>query len=324
MTSNTNKTALVTGANSGLGFEASAQLAEQGYQRVIITARTEEKAAAARDELLARTGKDVFETLTLDNDDLATVASGAAELAEHGGTINVLLLNAGISPPKALIKTAQGIEGTVASTLLGHHLLTIRLLEGDLLGGHARIVIAGSEAARGDVPTFHPLDVDAFANEHFEGDLEAAIEAQILMEAPAVYKPSNVYATAKVFVAWWAAELARRLPEGTTVNAVSPGSTPDTNAIRNAPFYMRYLMMPMFKLMPGMSHSVEDGAARYLEAAGYGDDVSGKFFASPPKKMVGPLVEIDLDHLDNLAAQRALWNVTSRAASLPTTQKEES
>ena len=73
----TNKTALVTGANSGLGFEASAQLAEQGYDRVIITARSAAKAETAHDQLLARTGKEVFERLTLDNHDLATVESAA-------------------------------------------------------------------------------------------------------------------------------------------------------------------------------------------------------------------------------------------------------
>jgi len=311
------RTALVTGASSGLGFEASAQFAEQGYQRVIITARTSAKADAARDRLVARTGEDAFETLVLDNDDLATVESAAAELAERGGKIDVLLLNAGIAPPKALVKTAQGIEGTVSSTLIGHHLLTTRLLDEGLLSDDAHIIISGSEAARGDVPTFHPLDVGAFANEHFDGDLEAAIEAQILMEPPAVYKPSDVYATAKVFVAWWAAELARSLPAGMTVNAVSPGSTPDTNAINNAPFYMRYLMVPLFKLVPGMSHSVADGASRYLEVASYGDEVTGKFFASPLKKMTGPLVEIDLDHLDNPAAQGALLSVTSKAVSQP-------
>jgi NAD(P)-dependent dehydrogenase (short-subunit alcohol dehydrogenase family) len=311
--------ALVTGANSGLGFEASAQLAEQGYQRVIITTRTTEKAATARDQLVARTGQDVFETLTLDNGDLATVASATAALADRGGKIDLLLLNAGLAPPKTLIKTAQGIEGTVASTLVGHHLLTSRLLEEDLLSDHARIIIAGSEAARGDVPTFHPLDVDAFAAEHFEGNLEAAIEAQLLMEAPAKYKPSDVYATAKMFVVWWAAELAQSLPEGMTVNVVSPGSTPDTNAINNAPFYMRYLMMPMIKLMPGMSHSVADGAGRYLEVAGYGDEITGKFFASPPKKMTGPLVEIRMEHLTNPTAQQALLNVTTKAVSQPGT-----
>lgn len=63
-----------------------------------------------------------------------------------------------------------------------------------------------------------------------------------------------------MFVAWWAAQLATMLPEGMAVNAVSPGSTPDTNAINNASLYMRKLMIPIFKLIPGMSHSVADGA----------------------------------------------------------------
>jgi NAD(P)-dependent dehydrogenase (short-subunit alcohol dehydrogenase family) len=319
----TSKTALVTGANSGLGFEASAQLAEQGYGKVTITSRTAEKAQTANDQLLNRTGKDVFETLTVDNYDFETVESAVEELVDKGTRINVLLLNAGAAPPKTLVKTTQGVEGTVASTLVGHHLLTTRLLDNDLLGDHARIIISGSEAARGDVPTFHPIDVDAFAAEYFGGDLEAAIEAQFQMEPPAEYKPSSAYANAKMFAVWWAVELARSLPTGMTVNAVSPGSTPDTNAARNAPFYMRRLMMPMFKLMPGMSHSVAEGASRYLEAVGYGDDITGKFFASHPKKIVGPLVEIRMDHLDNPAAQRALWNVTNRTASQHGNHKEK-
>jgi NAD(P)-dependent dehydrogenase (short-subunit alcohol dehydrogenase family) len=235
-------------------------------------------------------------------------------LAERGGQIDVLILNAGIAPTKDLKKTAEGFEATMASTLIGHHFLTMRLLENKLLSDDARIVIAGSEAARGDVPTFSPLDLDKFAAENFNGDLEAAVEAQIRLEAPADYKPGDVYATAKLFVAWWAAELARRLPEGMTVNAVSPGSTPDTNAVRNAPFFMRYLLIPIFKLVPGMSHSIDKGAGRYLEVAGYNPDITGKFFASKPTKMTGPLVHIQMDHFDNPEGQQALWKVIARLA----------
>ncbi|MCP4248331.1 MAG: hypothetical protein GY778_14890 [bacterium] len=134
------------------------------------------------------------------------------------------------------------------------------------------------------------------------------------MDAPATYKPSDAYATAKVFVAWWAAQLADRLPQGMTVNAVSPGSTPDTNAVRNAPFLMRYLMLPLFKLVPGMSHTVEKGAGRYLEVAAKGDDVTGQFFASKAKKMTGPLHAMDMSHFDRPAEQQALWNVTTKVA----------
>lgn len=311
---NVDRAALVTGASSGLGLETSAQLAEQGYGRVIITARNEHKAKTAQHDLVVRTTKDVFETLTLDNGELATVEAAAATLAERGGAIDVVILNAGMAPNKHLTKTSQGVEATIASTLLGHHLLTMRLLEKGLLSETARIVIAGSEAARGDVPTFKPLNVDEFASDHFEGNLEAAIEAQMNMEAPAQYKPNAVYATAKLFVAWWAAELAAKLPEGMTVNAVSPGSTPDTNAAKNAPWFMRKVMMPFFKLVPGMSHSIDVGAGRYIEAAGYGPHVSGEFFASRPKKATGPLVALEMEHLDNPRAQSALWNVTARAA----------
>ncbi len=314
MKSPTQRTALVTGASSGLGLEASAQFADQGFGRVIITARTVEKAKTTRSQLETRTGKKVFETLILDNDSLATAEAAATQLGDRGGQIDVLVLNAGAAPAKDLIRSDDGLEATIASTLVGHHLLTMRLLENDLLSANARIIISGSEAARGDVPTFKPLNVEDFAAEHFDGDLEAVIHAQMFMNEPISYKPSDTYATAKVFVAWWAAELSRLLPPGMTVNAVSPGSTPETNAVRNAPFYMRRLMVPMFKLIPGMSHSVADGAGRYIEAVGYDDEITGKFFASRPGKMIGPLEEIELDHINSRAGQHALWNKTVEVA----------
>ncbi|NNC91593.1 MAG: SDR family NAD(P)-dependent oxidoreductase [Acidimicrobiia bacterium] len=308
------RTALVTGASGGLGFEAAAQLAEEGYGRVIITGRTEDKAETARRRLVDRTGKDVFETLALDNGHLDTVEAAATRLAGRGGKIEMLLLNAGIAPTKELSRTPDGIESTMAASLTGHHVLTMRLLEHGLLTDTARIVIAGSEAARGDVPTFSPVDIRAFATNNFDGNLEAAIENQLRMEPPAEYKPNDVYATAKLFVVWWAAELAGKLPAGMTVNAVSPGSTPDTDAARNAPFLMRYFMVPVFKLVPGMSHSIDKGAGRYLEAAAQGDDVTGKFFASKAKKMTGPMHAMDMDHFDRPAEQTALWNVTTKLA----------
>ena len=50
-----NKTALVTGANSGVGFEAAAQLAEDGWGKVILACRSIEKAEAAKAQLVERT-----------------------------------------------------------------------------------------------------------------------------------------------------------------------------------------------------------------------------------------------------------------------------
>jgi NAD(P)-dependent dehydrogenase (short-subunit alcohol dehydrogenase family) len=308
------KTALVTGTTSGLGFETAAQLADKNYSRIIITGRNEARTEDAASRLTSRTGKSVFETLVLDLDDMSSVETAATALKDRGGSIDTLILNAGIVAPSTATLTESGVETTVASSLIGHHLLTMRIIEGDLLAEGASIVIAGSEAARGDVPTFKPVDAHSVANEHFEGDLEKAIEGQMRMQAPAKYNTGNTYATAKLYVAWWVAELSRLLPEGVAVNAVSPGSTPDTDAVRNAPFYMRVFMVPILKLIPGMSHSVADGAARYLEVADYDRSITGKFFASKPKKMTGQVEAMQMDHFSNDEAQTALWNVTSRVA----------
>ena len=314
MSTTNDRTALVTGASSGLGKEAAAQFAGEGYGRVIITARTSAKAEQARTDLAATTNTSVFETLELELDDHASIEAAARSLTDDGRKIDVLLLNAGLAPAKEVVHTRDGIEATAAASLIGHHLLTLRLLEAGLLSDEARIVIAGSEAARGDVPMFKPTDLNALAEESFGGNLEAAIEALMRISPPVKYDPGNQYATVKLFAAWWAAELAGRLPQGVTVNAVSPGSTPDTNAIRNAPLLMKRVLVPFFKLVPGMSHSVQDGARRYIDAAGFGPEHSGKFFASKPKKMTGPLHAIEMDHFNDPAARLALWNVTSRIA----------
>jgi NAD(P)-dependent dehydrogenase (short-subunit alcohol dehydrogenase family) len=314
MSATSHRTALVTGASSGLGKEAAAQLAGEGFDRVIITARTSAKAEAARAELEAATNTTVFETLVLELDDHASVEAAARTVAEKGGKIDVVLLNAGLSPTKDAARTTEGLEATVAATLIGHHLLTIRLLEAGLLSEQARIVIAGSEAARGDVPMFKPIDINALATESFSGDLEAAIEGVMRLSPPIKYDSGDQYATVKMFAAWWASELAGRLPQGMTVNAVSPGSTPYTNADRNAPFLMKRVLVPFFKLVPGMSHTLATGARRYIDAAAFGPEHTGKFFASKPKKMTGQLHSIKMDHFDDQDAQRALWNVTSRVA----------
>jgi NAD(P)-dependent dehydrogenase (short-subunit alcohol dehydrogenase family) len=310
------RTALVTGATSGLGLEVGAQLGAQDHGPVIITGRTEAKVAEARRTLASRSGSDPFETLVLDNDDLASVEAAAAKLIERGNQVDLLILNAGIAPGSKVSIGPDGIERTISSTVTGHHVLTMRLLEHGLLGPDADIVIATSEAARGDVPMFHPIDFRALADESFEGDLEAAIEAQMRIKMPATFKPGDQYATAKVLVAWWAAELARKMPDGMSVNAVSPGSTPNTNAIRNAPFLMRYVLLPMFKFMPGMSHGVSDGAGRYLEIAERGPEVNGQAFASPPKKMVGPLVRMEQPHIISEANQRAGWDAIVRTSGV--------
>jgi len=304
-------TALVTGATSGLGFETAAQLAEAGYSRVTITARTEEKAADAKQRLEARTGRTVFETLTFDLGELATVDAASDELKGRGTSIDVLILNAGLVSGKELVRNADGVEQTFAP-LVGHHLLTMRLIENQLLSNDARIVIAGSEAARGDVPLMKVVDLPEFAGDTFDGDLEAAAGAVARQQPPVQFKRNNAYADAKQFGAMWAGALARRLPDGSTVNAVSPGSTPETNAARHQGFMMQRVMPPLMTTFGGrigMAHDLAEGAGRYVGAIDFEDEVSGRFFASAPKKMTGPLQDLTEPRISDHASQEAVWNV---------------
>ncbi len=309
-----NNIALVTGATSGLGRSAARQLADEGWGEVIVTGRDRSRAEQAATSLAEETGKNVFVGLELDLNKSRSVAAAVAELQRRGHRIDLLLLNAGMVSGNDLVMTDEGVEITYASSLIGHHQMTMALLAADMLAPSARIVIAGSEAARGDVPTFSVVRLAEYAEKHHSGDRVKAAEALIRADSTVKYKPGNFYATAKLFVAWWAQSLARKLPEGMAVYAVSPGSAPDTAASRNANFFMTRIMMPVMKLIPGMAAPVDDAAARYLQAYRFGTDVSGQFFASAPKKMTGPIEAMRHDHFHNRADQDAAWQAVVNVA----------
>ena len=170
---NKSKTALVKGANSGIGFEAASQLAEDGYGRVILACRTIEKADVAKEQLIQRTGKHVFEGLAVDVSEGKAAHAAVDKLVEQDVQVDVLILNAGMSTGTKPVHNSDGVELTFASTLIGHHTMTMRLLAEQRLSKNARIVIAGSEGARGNVPSMNIPDFQAFAQEHFGGDMEA-------------------------------------------------------------------------------------------------------------------------------------------------------
>ena len=313
--------ALVTGATSGIGAEAAVQLAEAGYGQVVVSGRTAHRASTAAHDLAVRAGAAVFEPLALDLGDPASIEAAVGELAGEG--VDAVILNAGLLSPAERQFTTDGIELTFAASLIGHHRLLMGLLANGGLSAEARVVIAGSEAARGDVPMMTLADLDQLANDRHAGDLTAAATDLIRGVEPKKFKPNDTYATTKLFVAWWAAALARRLPDTMTVTAVSPGSTPDTQAGRHANLLTRRVMVPMLKLMPkrlNMAAPISQSAARYLQATELPRaDASGAFYASAPKKMSGPLERMAYPHIDNHDHQEAAWNaiVAVSGADLP-------
>ena len=140
--------ALVTGTTSGLGHAAARLLAIEGYRQVIVTGRSLARVQETAAQLAAETKTQVFTPLELELDAPTSVQSALAELVRLGRPIDFLLLNAGWIGGKERVLTAAGIEATQAP-LIGHHQLTVGLLRANLLSHNARIVIAGSESARG-------------------------------------------------------------------------------------------------------------------------------------------------------------------------------
>ncbi|MGB6306996.1 MAG: SDR family NAD(P)-dependent oxidoreductase, partial [Steroidobacteraceae bacterium] len=224
--------ALVTGATSGLGFAAARTLAAEGWREIIVTGRRPAQVKETAAQLAAETKKPVFSPLELDLDTPSSVQSALAELVKQGRPIDFLLLNAGMVPFKKRALTAAGVEASQAP-LMGHHQITVGLLRANLLSPNARIVIAGAEPARGGVPMFKHSDLPAFAAKYHHGDRTAAVEALIRNGPNVKYVPNNAYADAKLTIAWWVAALARRLPSGMAVYAVSPGGATATNVVRS-------------------------------------------------------------------------------------------
>ena len=307
--------ALVTGTTSGLGYAAARMLAAEGCRQVIITGRSLARVQETAAQLAAETKKQVFTPLELDLNAPTSVQSALAELVKQGQLIDFLLLNAGLVPYKKRALTAAGIEVSQAP-LIGHHQLTVGLLRANLLSPNVRIVIAGAEPARGGVPMFKYTDVPAFAAKRFQGDQTAAVEALIHNGPNVKYVPNNAYADAKLIVAWWAAALARRLPSGMAVYAVSPGGATATNVVRSAGPLLRYVFIPIVNLIPGMNQMPETAARRYIQASEFGTDVSGQFFASAQGKFSGPMEVQRQPHLYDRASQEAEWQAVVKVSGV--------
>lgn len=297
---------LVTGATSGLGYAAARTLSGEGWREIIVTGRSMARVQDTAARLAAETKRQAFTPLELELDTPASVQSALAELVKRGRPIDFLLLNAGMVPGKQRVITAAGVEASQAP-LIGHHQLTVGLLRANLLSPNARIVIASAEPARGGVPMFKYTDVDALAAKYHQGDLTAAMEALIRNGPNVKYVPNNAYADAKLFVAWWVAALARRLPSGMAVYAVSPGAATATNVSRQASLAVKYLFIPIANLIPGMNQTPETAAGRYVQASKFGTEVSGQFFASAQGTFSGPIEAQLHPHLLDGANQEAAW-----------------
>ena len=132
--------ALVTGANSGIGFETALALAERGAD-VVLACRSEERGLAARDSIRGRSGNSRVVVERVDVSNLADVRALGARMGDR--RLDILVHNAGVLPD-AREETADGLERTFATHVAGPHLLTRALLPALARSDDARVIWVSS------------------------------------------------------------------------------------------------------------------------------------------------------------------------------------
>jgi NAD(P)-dependent dehydrogenase (short-subunit alcohol dehydrogenase family) len=146
MPSLTGRTALVTGANSGIGKQAAIALAGAGAT-VLLGCRDPKKAAVAMSDILDEHPDAEIEPLPIDLSDLEIVAEAAEHVLGRVRPLDLLINNAGVMAPPHM-KTEQGFELQFGTNHLGHFALTGILLPKILASDAGRVVTVSSMAHR--------------------------------------------------------------------------------------------------------------------------------------------------------------------------------
>jgi len=138
----TGRVVLITGANSGIGFETARALADHGAH-VVLGCRNPEKARRAADELENDLERSSIELLALDLSDLVSVRRAAEKFVAEHARLDILINNAGVmgTPYR---QTADLFELQMATNHLGHFALTGLLLDRLLTSGPSRVVTVSS------------------------------------------------------------------------------------------------------------------------------------------------------------------------------------
>ena len=280
-----NKIILITGANSGLGKDTARQLAMiKGTEKIYLACRNLTKAKEAKQSLEKSTGKSIFEIVIMDVSDPNSVRLAVAGLNEP---IDALIMNAGGMGGKSpMDMTLNGVTSLFAANVLGHVVLLDELLKEKKLNKVA--LYAGSEGARGvEEMGMKQPDLKTSSEEEFA----AVIDGTFFSEQT---DPMEAYGYIKYTAALWMSSEARKNP-GLRFITMSPGFTSGTAVMDDLPFGKRlmfkYIMLPIVAPLKGMIHKLEKGAKRFVDGINNESLISGVFYASKEKTLVGPVID---------------------------------
>ncbi len=264
------KTALVTGCNSGIGYETMRVLALRGAH-VIGTGRTLERAREACDSVAGRTTPAALELSDFDS-----VVACAEAVRSMDTPIDMLICNAGMLLRE--LQQVNGLEIQFVVNHLGHFLLVNRLLDQVLAAPQGRVVVVSSIAHNGA-----PEGGIQFGNLSGEGWAQGA------------------YGHSKLANGLFSLELATRIAgTSATSNSLHPGAIFTTNILRNLP------PMGAMGMGSGMAtKTIPEGAATTCYVATYPElaGVSGLYFSDCDAVEPG-------GHMEDRDMARRLWDVS--------------
>ncbi|XP_077157509.1 retinol dehydrogenase 11-like [Paroedura picta] len=245
------KTAVVTGANSGIGKCVALDLARRNA-RTILACRDKEKGRAARDEIQRATGNPNVHLRLLDLCSMASVRDFATQFLKEEPRMDILVNNAGITGLPGTPST-KSLELLFATNVRGPFLLTHLLLDTLKASSPARIV-----------------NVSSFV--HGKGTMNV----RYLTGEEWPKSGSHAYNSSKLMNVVFTIELARQLwGTGVTVNCVNPGVV-RTNIMSRFHWAVRLL----FTLCSIFMKSAEEGAVStlYCAVSREVEDITGKYF----------------------------------------------
>ena len=289
------QTFLITGANSGTGYEASKIILKKGGE-VIMLNRSEAKSQQAVADMQREVGADAkVSYILMDLSSLASVRRAADEILQKVPTITALICNAAIAQVEKQEFTPDGFESQLGVNHYGHFLLC-GLLFDRIDASQGRIVVVGSEGYKMGIKTIQFDDMNWDKN----------------------YHPNNTYCHSKLAQIMFAYELQDRIKaanKDVQVYVCHPGASA-TSLIKNNGSKMTKIAFSLLSMTP-LVQSAEKGA--YPEVLCATEDevlMDQKAYYGPTGRMqwTGPVGECELESFaqDKAVAQK-LWEFSERA-----------
>lgn len=268
------KTYLITGANTGAGFQATRILLKQGAQVVMLN-RNANKSEAAISELKNEFGENVqVSFVVMDLANLSSIRQAAAEVLEKVSKIDALICNGAIAQIAKQEFTVDGFESQLGVNHYGHFLLCGLLFE-RIESSQGRIVVVSSEGHKMGIRTMQFEDMNWDKN----------------------YHPNKVYSQSKLAQMMFAYELQNKIKvadKKVKVYVCHPGAS-NTSLIRDsASFATRFSWSIMVKL--GLAQTAEKGAYPEVMCA-TADNLKERAYYGPTGLMNfgGPVGECKLE-----------------------------